>query len=181
MEGRVLALIPGKKRAWCQVHLSTCLVLMIVASAFVWLNVTECCQVSGSHWTNPFLARRDLHAKACSDGNPGHLGNVVRGWPLSYELLDSVERPKYEFIWGLQYPPVFKDAIASTDLEGYEVDAEVDLDPCYLETGESSRIVWKFFLVDVLAGLAILAFVGIVLELPIRRRGRAFRLTKAAW
>lgn len=169
-----MALIPGKRFAWCQVHLSTCMVLMIVASALVWLNVTECCQVSGSQWTNPFLARRDLEAKASSDRNPGHLGDVVRGWPLSYELLDSVEMPKYEFFGCSRYPPVFNGAFPSPDLEGYEMDAGVDLDPYYLDTGESSGIVWKFFLVDVLAGLVVLAFVGVLLEVPIRRRAHSF-------
>lgn len=32
---------PPKKRAWFQLHLSTCVVLMVVAGVLVWANVTN--------------------------------------------------------------------------------------------------------------------------------------------
>lgn len=62
---------PPRKRAWFQLHLSTCIVLMLAAGALVWANIT--------------------HVSYEYDGLSKTHGMRLKGWPLGM-LVDQEVR-----------------------------------------------------------------------------------------
>lgn len=149
--------VPAKKRAWFQLHLSTCVVLMFVAGALVWANVRK-----GWAIDNELLTP----VTGLDTPTPETAYFEVRGWPLPYQHA----RSQYD-LWDGKKPTLMEVwldlplSVPDSDLSLYPLDESIWQHP---ETWDRTYLA-----ADLGVAVALLVVLAVICEALIRRRARA--------
>jgi hypothetical protein len=141
-----------QRRPWFQVHLSTCVVLMFVASGLLWANVR---------------VREVGQVTVTFDSEKGSSDLMItvngRGWPL---VFDELSERNQEWTEGNQLRQ-------ATSMTVWDSSENLVLDSDEENVMRLTRSAPWALVLDVLVALAVLALVGFLCERPIRRRQRA--------
>lgn len=150
---------PHRKRAWFQLHLSTCVVLMLAAGALVWANVAARVDVRDNEF-----AFYGLYEDWNPNGPPPKVPIEVRGWPWPYQ--DSEFQYVAEDSGGPDAPLAQFADVAKT--------------PKPHRRGQLREDIWQHpeawsklhLAADLGVAFALLAVVAVLCETLIRRRER---------